>query len=944
MADLTVITYGGAEMLKNVFNGVAMLFNGKTDNIIQPIMMVSASLAGVYTVSKAFLNSSVEILFTRFFLPLLTIPYLLLVPTCTVKIEDVIKDKSYTVDHVPFLLAQVAEVTSTIGYKITKGVENVMHTPNDLTYNKTGMVFGGETSLDFSKFRLTNATLEKNLARFSHQCVMYDLALGLYSINDLKKTTDLWGFLKSKTSKVRLIRYVDFDGKAAGKNSRYLNCQEALTEMAPLFTKEKNYFAKQELFKNLPLTFQALTSLKKTNEDLISQQLMMSVLSDEFSPQKFASLRAVSQQRNNYQALGSFASDLVLYTRVVFEALIYASFFFISILAPLPGGIRFVGTWLFLTVWIQMWPPMYAIVNYIMLSVAPTSANAIMNGLGDQCGLSIFTSAGLQDLHTNISALAGYLLAIIPPLTYAILQGGTHAFSHIASSMMSPAHSAASSAAIEQSSGNISLSNVSYGQMSHQNTSSLQTNTAPNLSSGFFTDNQGTQSTIYGGNEAILNQGSSNLIDSMSVDRVVGENLQKAHQTAETQMAASQTNFTQSISHHSREMTDLTEHLAKSSSFSEGISEREAVDVQNSARFVLNQAESFGAQFGLSERQSAEALVSTSVSSGPGLCAIVPFLPSISGDARYSNGTSAISDEALNAAKNIVSSEDFQTNFQKIQDFAKSTSTSSLTDEGARYVEGFSRSLDEVRTSQEQLSNSLTQMNQISENLSWSENNSQSFRKNLNQDFINWAVEKYSHEGGFSKVEEVLRSGNSAEKEVLYSEFSQRYLPSGFSMDFVPPQEAFERGSVPIISKEIERASIHTAATDDLSSYGLQASSTNLTSFADNLNRGMEEVEQKFNTTQEKLSRSLNEIQSEISEKGQLSHASRLWGTVSEGLDAFQPSPNGPYAKLMGTATPDPSRPSLFERLTGSGKKTEHFAGKYQNVEQPFWANLDHQE
>ena len=943
MADMTVVTYGGAEFLKNVFNSVAMLFNGGKGGIIQPIMIVTSSIAAIYIFTKALFTSSIEILFTRFFLPLLIIPYFLLVPTCSVKIEDIIKNKSYTVDHVPLVLAKVAEYTSTVGYQITHAIESVMHTPNDLTYNKTGMIFGGETSLSFLDYRLTNTALEKNLGRFSRQCVMYDLALGLYSIDDLKKSTDLWGFLKQNTSKVRMIRYVTDEGKQSSKRSMYLNCQEALDKMAPLFNNEKSYYAKHELFKHLPLTFQALTKLQKTNEDLISQQLMMSVLSDEFSPSKFASLRAASQQRSTYETMGSIAGSFTLYARATIESIIYASFVFMAAFALLPGGTTFILWWFKLVIWIQLWPPMFAIINYIMLSAAPTSSESIMRGLSEsQCGLSIFTSVGLQDLHANISALTGYFSAGVAVITFGIVQGGFHSFGQIASSMMSPAYSATTTAAAELSSGNLSYSNVSFGQMSHQNTTALQTNTAANLSSGFFTENQGTQSTTYSGNDAIFNQGNSNLIDSINADRVVGENLQKAHQVAETQMSASQMNFTESVSNHSREMSDLTQHLAKSSNFSESLSEREAVDIQNSARYLVSQAESFGSQYGLSDRQSSEALMSASVSTGSiGLGSI---LPSAQFDGRWNKGVSSLSDEALNTAKNIVSSEDFQTNYQKIQDFAKSTSASSLTDEGARYVDGFTRSLDEVQTSQEQLSNSLTQMNQVSENISWAENNSHSFKKLLNQDFIQWATEKYAYEGGFSKVQEVLGSSNSSEKDALYTEFSQKYIPQGLPTgSFASPSSAFEGGSVPSLSKELERASIQAAASNDRASFSSQNPiSTSLNSLESKLNQNTQQMDHKFNGTQRKISESLDQLQTEISDKNEKTHIGRLVNSAI-GSSNNVSSQNGPYAKLMGTAVPDPLKPSIYERLTNSGsqQKNDNLAGKYQNKEQPFWAQAN---
>ncbi|MBA3603944.1 MAG: conjugal transfer protein TraG N-terminal domain-containing protein [Parachlamydiaceae bacterium] len=199
MSDITLITYGGGEILRNIFEAIAQLMsNGKNGipGIIWPIAIMTASIGGAWAISKAFFSSKVEIFVTHYILPLIAIPCFLMIPTTSITIEDVLKDVSYKVEHVPFFLAKFTELTSTIGYKLTQGMETVMHVPNDLSYNKTGIIFGAETALDITKFKVTNGTLDQNLHKFARQCIVYDLALGRYSLNDLKKTTDLWSFLQ----------------------------------------------------------------------------------------------------------------------------------------------------------------------------------------------------------------------------------------------------------------------------------------------------------------------------------------------------------------------------------------------------------------------------------------------------------------------------------------------------------------------------------------------------------------------------------------------------------------------------------------------------------------------------------------------------------------------------------------------------------------------------
>lgn len=209
---------------------------------------------------------------SKFFLPLVAITGLALVPSAPVRIEDILTKASYKVDHVPWLLAKTTSI-STVGYRITDGVESVMHTPNDTNYNATGMVFGSETALNMDKYKITNAVFEQNLKRFSKQCLFLDLSLNKYSFDEFKKATDLWKLLENKSSKVRMIPYTDPDSK----KTTYQTCKNAIKLMDTLMEKEKRYYAAQEMVKHLPITFQALSGIKKENEELISQQLMLSL-------------------------------------------------------------------------------------------------------------------------------------------------------------------------------------------------------------------------------------------------------------------------------------------------------------------------------------------------------------------------------------------------------------------------------------------------------------------------------------------------------------------------------------------------------------------------------------------------------------------------------------------------------------------------------------------
>ncbi len=756
--DMTVITYGGGEILKNIFESIAMLLNSQSGSLLKPLTIITVSIGALWAVLSSILANSSQAFLSKYLIPMVTIIGLLMIPSGSVHIEDVLKDRSYKIDHVPLFIAKFAELASTIGYKITVAVEKVMHVPNDTSYNSTGMIFGADSALDMSRYQISNAELDQNLRRFCKQCVLYDIALGRYTLDELKKSTDLWKFFGEKTSKVRMMTYTPIGEKEEGKKVRYVSCKDAIKNMTPYFNQEKRYFGQLDVIKNLPLTFQAITGIQREKGELISQQLMMHLLKDEYGGKNFASSRASAQQRNTYQILGSLASSSLITLRAVIEALIYASFIFILPLSVLPGGVKYLGTWMGLVVWIQMWPPFYAILNYIMQSVSHGYAETVFHSLtGAHRGLSLFTSIGINNLQTDIYALSGYLAASIPFLTYAILKGGVGSFIHLAGAMMTPAHTAASTAAAEQTTGNYSFGNASYGQTSYQNTSGLNTSLSPTISSGFFQENKGSHSVTYGGSEQIIKQSNSDLRTSVFSDDSFTQSLQKAKMHAESTAESSQKTYSENINSHARHMVDLSDHLSKSDSYSENISEREACDIQESARYFQNTAESWGKQHGLSSREGAEHLAGLGIN----------FL--VAGKSSVNLGASK--DQALSSANNILKSEEFQHHFQRLQDFSQTKAANSLDEQGSRLVEGYSQSLEQMSSSQEAFQSAHTTLNQASENISWAEQNSHLIRRSLNQDFVNWATEQYAQEGGASKVESILTRGDRSEQESLVNHF-----------------------------------------------------------------------------------------------------------------------------------------------------------------------------
>jgi len=163
--------------------------------------------------------------------------------------------------------------------------------------------------------------------------------------------------------------------------------------------------------------------------------------------------------------MGRIAAQALPMIRNVIEAVIYAVFPFVLLLFLLAQGKGLalaIKSFVMSLVWIQLWPPLYAILNYVgTLASAKNLAAAASLGANTR-GLTLDTAAGIYQGAISDQAIAGYLVAAIPLIATAIIKGGEVAFQAVTAS--SAIQSAASSEAAATSKGLISQNSVSLDQ------------------------------------------------------------------------------------------------------------------------------------------------------------------------------------------------------------------------------------------------------------------------------------------------------------------------------------------------------------------------------------------------------------------------------------------------------------------------------------------------
>jgi conjugal transfer mating pair stabilization protein TraG len=592
----TIYSYGGGEYLYYIFNFIAMLVSSGDSGISTNVIRMVSLLGVSWSVILMYVRGSLLPGLT-WFLWFSIGSFLVIGPKGTVYIQDPIAYGAVgkSVDHVPLILAAGAATFSSIGHNITEKIEAVFiipGSPSYLKYIETGSLFGSKMIKKLQEVRIEDPGFNANLTRFVQQCVVYDAMIGhKYTVKDLRETNNIWSLVSSKASNILGFLYKD------EAHNEILTCREGANLLNSKWNEvihqtatkqglrlfgykimgDPHYLeqsAKNDFLTKLPQSYKMFGGQSGDAVNLLKQQMMIQVLRE--APAKkanqlgnsYAVAKATLQQRNSYHIAGLMAEESLVVMRAVFESLIYGSFVFVYILLFLPAGYKTLGYYFQAICWIQLWAPLYAILNFIMTLYGHYQSRGILGNLG----LTRANSAALIDLHTDITALAGWLSLSVPYISFMLInKGGVSAFVHLASHLGSSLGGAINSAAHEKTSGNISLGNFSQGNTNLQTMNAYKHNMNFDFQSGQFSRNLSSGAmkiTNPAGN--IYLGGSGKTVSTFSTDLTDSNNLSmqlnKHAQQEKSLMDSKSIDYSTQITNTQRNVADLLNRLANSDS------------------------------------------------------------------------------------------------------------------------------------------------------------------------------------------------------------------------------------------------------------------------------------------------------------------------------------------------------------------------------------------
>lgn len=225
--EYTLYTYGGQDLVVQVFNAIARIFQTDSE-YFTPVGTLSLAIGGVWATTRAIFNQNVGIFGKSWFFPTFLSITLLFTPKATVWVkDDVLKNAPIKVDNVPFAVAFFASLSSTISHALSEVVETELMPAQGVMSTQSGLMFGARLVGKIKDVHIEDPILLENTKAFCKQCFTKPFLMGnlMGKRFDAMKSKDMLSFVKENMPRNFGIYYKAADTGIVS----FKTCHEALS-------------------------------------------------------------------------------------------------------------------------------------------------------------------------------------------------------------------------------------------------------------------------------------------------------------------------------------------------------------------------------------------------------------------------------------------------------------------------------------------------------------------------------------------------------------------------------------------------------------------------------------------------------------------------------------------------------------------------------------------
>ncbi|RYG89904.1 hypothetical protein EU803_14875 [Loktanella sp. IMCC34160] len=784
MPTFEVYTTGGGYYLYDIFNFLAMFTSGSMwMDMLTVGLIVGVMFVAVRTVFTGNLQG--------------TFGYVLMVATVGAlgigpKARVIVMDSTYpleiygAVDNVPYSVAFVASLTSETSYHLTRRMETLLSTPDNLVYQQHGMLFGASLMAQSARWRAVTPSVQANLVNFMENCMVDGTNIGLVDLDALTREGDLATFIAAEAPGA-LAWYNEttatvetcpqgWTGLAAEIETEILNIlQTKAAARAPRGGNAAGYADVAALTGTLE-DYQTMMGLAGYDATRYLRQSMLVLALDDAAGrliansgnsaamQLYQTARAESQTRSSYQVIGANASKWVPLIKIAFETLYYGSFPLAMLLMMTPMALTVARGYFGGFVWLAAWEPLSAILHTTLLKASTgwyREHTTTFSGGSPSDVLNWANHFGVQSVEQDVGMVAGYLMMSVPFLAGAIMFGATKMMG-LATSMLNVSQGAAIDTGREAATGSMSLGNTSMNNMNANtwNTSTMLDhgrNTRVLGDGGMVTTNRDGSQTYAAGSAQ------SNVGMTATVGQAVREEVSERASDAQRAVEAHSQDFSTSLTATASQLSDFGRTVSEGRSAGNDTSWTASEEERVQASEAWRQVEEFSERHGLSTDLGLRAMLTGQAGIGVGA-----GLNSLSGSLQAQGHLDATSAERFEAAVQDSNTTDYSSTVSRLISSADRAHAGSSSSESETASNSLRSNFDETRQSAARLSSSLERAQSLEQANAWLQSQDMAYNQTITDAVITELQERgYDEDEISALVNPKTTSGINRQQEVI---------------------------------------------------------------------------------------------------------------------------------------------------------------------------------
>jgi len=149
---ITIHVLGFGELYKQLLNALAVMVG---ESFFESFLRLTA-LIGITMASVGYIKKRDPMIYGKWVVAYILVIQVAIMPKTTVEIYDIAAQRAIPVANVPVVFAITASLITTVGLSFAESYDALLSMPDDLTYTKTGSLFGSKIIQAAQDFRIIN--------------------------------------------------------------------------------------------------------------------------------------------------------------------------------------------------------------------------------------------------------------------------------------------------------------------------------------------------------------------------------------------------------------------------------------------------------------------------------------------------------------------------------------------------------------------------------------------------------------------------------------------------------------------------------------------------------------------------------------------------------------------------------------------------------------------